>query len=191
MKTRITSLFILLIIGMQTVYASPVAEKELFRINKSYNEENILIISSLTDNKCKFVPRNNSYYSFYWLMNGTKPQAVHPLIKSSVESRVTFVGINSTKDTFKIRLNDLKEINHDLEDNIIEVRAEIINGKCEVNSVIKLGASAQYKDLLLETTFCEVKTNMLGVPNGCSKLELKGRNAANTSTTLKATFKGK
>lgn len=188
MKFIFISLFILSAFVVQTAFS---AEKELFRINKSYNSQNILIIASQVDSNCKFQPVKNNYYYFYWRMNGVEPKPVDPLIKGTVESRVTFLGINSTKDNFKIRLNDLKEINHDLEDNIIEVRAERINGACSVSSVIKLGPSAQYKDLSLESTFCEVRTNMLGLPNGCSLLELKGKNAANTSTNLKVSFKGK
>ena len=92
---------------------------------------------------------------------------------------------------FKIRLNDLSEIKHDLESNIIEARAEILNGKCNVSSILKLGPSAQYKDLSLEKTFCHVKTNMLGVPNGCSQLELRGKNVENRLMNLKVVFEGK
>ena len=112
------------------------------------------------------------------------------MIRSKVQERVAFSGINATRDSFKVKLNDLSEIKHDLEDTNIEAVAALKNGNCDVTSVIKLGASANYRKMNLKRTFCEVDKNLLGVPKGCKYLELQGTDA-DTGEALKVRFKGK
>jgi len=173
----------------QTAFAGQSIERKLFTLEKSLNSENTLNIHTQTDENCKFVTSANGYVNFYWLMDRTTAKEVHPMIRTKVQERVQFIGINKKRDSFKVRLNDLSEIKHDLESNIIEARAEIVNGKCIVNSIIELGASSKYKKLNLQRTYCEVNSFM-GVPNGCKYLELAGRDNA-TGEGLKARFKGK
>ncbi len=179
-----------ILILSNTALAGKVTEKRIFNLEKSLNSENILTIVTQTDENCKFVPKNNEYIDFYWLMDGATRKEVHPMIRSKVQERVKFAGINNDRSVFNVRLNDLSEIKHDLENNIIEVRSEINNGVCTVKSLIKLGASAKYRALNLKRTFCEVETNMLGVPNGCQFLELQGTDN-NTNESLRVRFKGK
>lgn len=188
MKTSLLILASALLLA-QGAFAAQSTEKRLFTIEKSLNSENILNVHTQVDQNCKFVSGNSGYVDFYWLMNGTTHKQVHPTIRSKVQDRVQFVGINGARDTFKVRLNDLSEIKHDLENNIIEVRAEIVNGSCTVNSIIQLGASAKYKNLNLQRTFCEVNS-VMGIPNGCKYLELAGKDNA-TGEGLKARYKGK
>lgn len=176
--------------GAQAAIASGSVERKLFTLEKSVNSENILNIHTFTDNDCKFVSGNNGYIDFYWLMDKQTKKEVHPMIRSKVQERVKFLGLNATKDSFKVRLNDLSEIKHDLEDNNIEVKAEIIAGVCTVKSVIKLGASAKYKKMNLERTYCDVDKNFLGVPSGCNYLDLQGKQI-DTNEVLKVRFKGK
>lgn len=164
-------------------------ERKLFTLEKSLNSENILNIHAQTDENCKFVSNANGYVDFYWLMDGTNTKQVHPMIRTKVQERVQFIGINEARDSFKVRLNDLSEIRHDLESNTIEARAEIVNGTCTVNSIIQLGASAKYKKLNLKRTYCEVNS-VFGIPNGCKFLELAGTDNA-TGEGIKARFKGK
>lgn len=173
----------------QATFAGQSIERKLFSLEKSVNSENILNIHTQTDQNCKFVTNANGYVDFYWLMDGKTAKEVHPMIRTKVQERVQFIGINEKRDSFKVRLNDLSEIRHDLESNIIEVRAEIVNGQCKVNSIIELGASAKYKKLNLQRTFCDVNSFM-GVPNGCKNLELAGKDNA-TGEGLKVQFKGK
>ncbi len=178
------------VLVFNTAMAAEKIERKLFTLEKSYNSENILLIHTQTDENCKFVINNDSYVGFYWLMDGLSKKNVHPMIKSKVEERVAFSGINSTRDSFKVSLNDLREIKHDLEDTKIEAIAAIKNGNCEVSSIIKLGASAKYRKLNLTRSYCEVETNLLGVPKGCKYLELQGKDA-DTGESIKVRFKGK
>ena len=179
------------ILMAQSAFAANTAiERKLFTLEKSLNSENILFIHTQTDENCKFVANSNGYVDFYWLMDGSQKKQVHPMIRSKVQERVKFVGINEAHDSFKVKLNDLSEIKHDLESNEIEARAEVINGECVVKSVIQLGASAKYIKLDLQRTFCEVEKNMVGIPKGCKYLELAGKNDV-TDEGVKARFKGK
>lgn len=173
-----------------SAHAATSNEKRLFTLEKSVNSENILNIVTTTDENCKFVSATNGYVDFYWLMNKTTLKQVHPMIRSTVQERVKFTGINSRRDVFTVQLNDLSEIRHDLESSTIEARAEINNGKCEVKSVIQLGASSKYKKMNLQRTYCEVTTNLIGIPSGCSTLELSGTDNA-TGEKLTVKFKGK
>lgn len=174
----------------QAGMATEMTKRKLFTLEKSLNSENILLIHTQTDESCKFVTNENGYIDFYWLMNGLTKKPVHPMIRSKVQERVAFSGINATRDSFKVKLNDLSEIKHDLEDNNIEAIAVLKNGNCDVSSVIKLGASANYRKMNLKRTFCEVDKNILSVPKGCKYLELQGTDA-DTGESLKVRFKGK
>ncbi len=171
--------------------ANALVEKRLFSLEKNYNPENILVIHTQVDNECRFgVSRNNEYVDFYWLMNGTERKEVHPTIRSQVKNRVSFDGINVNKDSFNIDLNDLKEISHDLESTTIEVRSSIEGGQCQVESLIKLGPTGKYRTLNLKRTYCEVKTNALGIPKGCKFIDLEGVDADN-GKAIKVRFKEK
>lgn len=189
MKTSMLILTGALILA-QSAFAGETIERKLFTLEKSLNSENILLIHTQTDENCKFVPNSNGYVDFYWLMNGTDKKQVHPMIRSKVQERVQFLGINEEHTSFQVRLNDLSEIKHDLESNVIEARAELNNGECVVKSVIQLGASSKYEKLDLQRTYCEVAKNMVGIPNGCKFLELAGADDA-TGAGLKVRFKGK
>jgi hypothetical protein len=170
-------------------------EKRLFTMEKNYNPENIMVIHTQTDADCKFVTSRknseNNFVEFYWMMNhGPETKEVHPSIRSEIKNRVSFQGMNERKDSFRLRLNDLKELKHDLPDTNMEVTAEILGGGCIIKSSLALGASARYRKLELQKSYCDVSKNFLGIPNGCNYLELSGRDAAN-GETLKIRFNRK
>lgn len=181
------ALLIASIFALQTLAIQAAEEKRLFTLEKSYNPENILVIHTQTDNNCNFTTKNGEFLDFYWLMDGTTRKEVHPTIRSQVKGRVSFEGINDRKNSFTVRFNDLNELKHDLEDTTIEIASSFSEGKCKVESIITLGASANHRRLNLTRTYCEVKTNALGIPNGCKFVELEGRDADNNEA-LKVRF---
>ncbi|MBC7427362.1 MAG: hypothetical protein H7336_02040 [Bacteriovorax sp.] len=185
-----TSAILLSQIISQTAISAESIQRKLFTLEKSMNSENILLIHTQTDANCKFVENQNGYVDFYWLMDGNTKKEVHPMIRSKVEERVRFAGINADKTSFKVSLNDLSELKTDLDDNKIEVKSAIVNGACQVQSIIKLGGSAKYKKLNLKRTYCEVEKNFFGVPKGCIYLDLEGTNA-DTGEALKVRFNEK
>jgi hypothetical protein len=159
---------------------SQVSEKLLFTMEKNYHAENIMVIHTQTNNDCKFVMSTKNaeknYLEFYWILgNGKARKEIHSMIRSEIKGRVTFEGLNDVKDSFKVKLNDLKELKHDLADPTLEVTSEIRENKCYVQSVLTLGPSAKYKKIDLKRTYCEVTKNLMGLPNGCSFLQLDGK----------------
>lgn len=154
-------------------------ERRLLTMEKSYNPENIMVIHTQTDRDCKFVAsqKNNdkNYLEFYWIMdNGRSIKEVHSKIRNEIQDRLRFKGINSTRDSFRIQMNDLNELRHDLTDISMEITSEVVGGKCGVKSIMTLGASSRYRKMNLKRTYCDVSKNFVGIPNGCHYLELEG-----------------
>lgn len=183
-----------LILGSFNAFATN-SEKPLFTMEKDHNEENIMMIHAQTDNNCKFITSTKNseknYMEFYWLMNnGKSKKEIHPMIRSTIKERVQFLGMNNTRDSFKIKLNDLTELRHDLSDTTMEITSEIINGECQVKSILTLGASGRYRRIDLDKTFCKVSKNFLGVPNGCRSLDIIGKDIQ-TDEEVKVTFKAR
>lgn len=176
----------------QNTFASQVIEKKLFRMDKNYHSENILIISSHVDENCKFIAKDKDYLDLYWLMNGsdTDRKEIAGAIKSGIQKRVQFEGMSSEGNNFKIRMNDLSELKHDLEDTTIDVKSEISGGVCQVKSILKLGPSSKYRKINLKRFYCEVSTNMIGIPKGCKFVELQG-NDIDTGELVKVRYKSK
>ncbi|MBC7540216.1 MAG: hypothetical protein H7281_15430 [Bacteriovorax sp.] len=171
----------------QIAFTAESVEKKLFTMEKNYHADNIMVINTLTDDSCKFVSKNNEYLDFYWLMDRATRKEINPVIRSQIQERVKFSSINNERNSYKIRLSDLSELNHDLEDTAMEVSSAVINGKCQVKSVLKLGPSGKYRKLNLKRTYCEVTTNLVGIPNGCKFLDLQG-NDADTDEIIKIRF---
>lgn len=170
-------------------------ERKLFTMEKNHNPGNVMMIHTQTDQDCKFVvsSKNNeqNYLEFYWIMDyGQSKKEVHPLIRDEIKKRVSFNGINSNRDSFRISLSDLNELRHDLTDTSMEIVSEINQGKCQVRSVLTLGATGNYKKMDLERTYCEVSKNLIGIPNGCLSLLLEGKDIS-TGENIKVTFKKK
>ena len=171
------------------------AEQKLFTMEKNYNAENVMVIHTQTDKDCKFITSNKNneknYVEFYWVMeNGKYNKEVHSMIRSEIKNRVKFEGINVRRDSFKVRLNDLSEVRHDLTDPTMEVVSEMVNGECTVKSIISLGASSKYRKIDLQKTYCEVTTNFVGIPNGCKYIELIGKDIG-SGEKVKVRFKQK
>ena len=154
-----------------------------------------MMIHTQTDLDCKFVTseknNENNFLEFYWIMDfGHSKKEVHPLIRDEIKKRVSFAGINNRSDSFRITLNDLKELRHDLTDTTMEIISEMNQGKCGVKSILTLGASGKYRKMDLERTYCEVSKNLIGLPNGCTTLLLEGKDASN-GELIKVSFRKK
>ena len=162
-------------------------EKKLFIMEKSYNSQNLLVINTNTDDNCNIVTQNGQLLDFYWLMDGKTRKRVHPLIRSGIDKRVEFVKMDREKNEFKVRMNELKELKHDLKNIELEVSSELIDGECQTKAVLPLGPSANFKKMILTRSYCDVSTNFVGVPNGCNFLELEGTDTA-TGEPLKVRF---
>lgn len=143
-------------------------------MEKSYNSENIMVIHTRTDDECKFPEKKKDLIDFYWLINGKNKKTVHPMIRKGVEERIQVSNISPEGDFFKAKLTDLTEVKHDLPDPALEIKSEVTHGECAVQAILSLGPSQQYRKINLQRTYCEVTTNIMGIPNGCKFLELQG-----------------
>lgn len=180
-------LLLLAALLFQMQISEAIVENNIFTLEKSYHTQNVMKISTYTDEHCNFISSDNSYLNFYWLMDGVIRKKIHPLIRHRVQERIKFEGINSEKNSFKIRLQDLTELKHDLKEIVVVVSSVMEKNVCQIKSIIKLGASENYRLLNIKHTFCEVSINFLGIPNGCKFLELVGVDA-NTGDKIRIRF---
>tara|TARA_Y100000768_G_scaffold103111_1_gene75379 strand:- start:30 stop:593 length:564 start_codon:yes stop_codon:yes gene_type:complete len=164
--------------------------EKLFIMEKSHNPENVMIIEVKLNEKCEFQTyEDGSLLNFYWLMDGGKyTKDIHPLIRHGIAKRVEYKDQAKTKTSFKVALNDLKEVQHDLPDSSLDVSASLDKGKCSVQSILELGPSKNNKKINLTRSFCKVETNVLGIPVGCTFLELEGKTLS-SGKPLHAKFK--
>ena len=170
--------------------ASTPVETKLFLMTKSYNPQNIMVINASLDEDCKFVSSNDQYLSFYWLMDGKTRKPVNSLIIDNIYERFQFNGVNDNATSFSSTLGDLKELKHDLNDPSITVTSMRSGDTCKVRSVLQLGPKDNNRKLSLEKIYCDVSKNIVGIPNGCKYLELKGTDVE-TGDSLTARYNKK
>jgi len=120
--------------------------QSIFQVNKNVNPQNVAVVYTKVDDKCRFVNnpenRDQPIFDFYWLMDGTNYKPMHSLLKSEFRRRMSFVENAGDRAThFIIDANDLKEVDHDIEDPRLDVNAKVIAGGCDVEAFITLGPS--------------------------------------------------
>ena len=124
-----------------------------FRIEKNENPENVMIAYVKLNSKCEFEQDagngSRPIFDFYWLMEGVRFKPVHRLIKRGIRNRLEIVWQVSSKHSFRVRLNDLKELQHDLPKREFTVSAVRSGEGCSVFARIQLGASDREQTLTL------------------------------------------
>ncbi len=74
------------------------------------------------DGSCSFVPdpldAGKPLIDFYWLMDRKNRKTPHPFIKKEVRERLVFESFAADKRSFRVKLSDLKELDHDLPDSV-------------------------------------------------------------------------
>lgn len=139
-----------------------------------------MIVHSMGDGSCSFVPdpldAGKPLIDFYWLMDRKNRKTPHPFIKKEVRERLVFESFAADKRSFRVKLSDLKELDHDLPDSVIDISVSGQAETCTSKALIKLGKSYGYQIMELMSVYSEVKT-CLGVPCGVKFVELRGRNA--------------
>lgn len=161
---------------------------QLFLMEKSHNQENIMVIHTQVNDDCQFV--GERLIDYYWMMDGKKEKRVHSMIKYKIRERLKFDSLAGDKRSFKVQMTDLSEVKHDLEDINIKIISDKSDGSCRVHAILKLGPSKDYKEMILDRTYCEVKKNLVGIPTGCKNLELIGKDLK-TGEELRVKFSGR
>lgn len=183
---KVVGLIFLLVAVMS--YAEEENRVQLFLMEKSHNQENIMVIHTSINDACQFV--GDKLIDYYWMMDGKKEKRVHPMIKYKIKERLKFDELSADKKSFKVQMSDLSEVMHDLDDINIKVFSDQTDGSCRVHAILKLGPSKDYKEMILDRTFCEVKKNLVGIPTGCKNLELIGKDSK-TGEEIRVKFPGR
>lgn len=185
----IIKIIIIVLISIPAIAATDVNRQKLFLMEKNYHQGNLMVISAMTNKECQFVAKEGTeeFVDYYWLMDGSKEKKIHPLIRSGIKKRTKFNGLVENKKEFHIELKDLSELKHDLNDINIDVKSELVDGKCLVKSILKLGPSENNRSIALTRTFCDVNKNFVGIPTGCKSLELTGTDVK-TNQEVKVKF---
>ncbi len=149
----ILSILSLLTINPETASAKEVSNvpqigkhQSIFVVNKSVNPQNIAVVYTKVDDKCRFVNntknRDLPVFDFYWLMDGKNYKPMHALLKYEFGKRIEMEeGEGDRTSHFVIAANDLKEVSHDIADPRLNVHSKVIAGGCDVEAFITLGPS--------------------------------------------------
>lgn len=169
------------------------AHYRVITVEKSINPENIMVVYTKVDSHCRFITdpaqRDQPVFDFYWLMNRKSYKPVHKLIKGEVRKRLEFeLDPSDRHQSFYVRMNDMKEVHHDLRDNRLNVRSENVGGKCVVSATMTLGPSAGNAKIYLSKVYSEAKKGLI-MPSLVS-ISLTGKDV-NSGKTISKTYKAK
>jgi hypothetical protein len=111
------------------------------RVEKSENPQNILIAYTKLDPKtCEFVKdpehKDQAFFDFYWLMDGTRYKRVHPLIVRAIRQRFKWLGQAADHRSFQLEMTDLKELKDAPKRAVLTVAAQ---PDCQVTTSMQLG----------------------------------------------------
>jgi hypothetical protein len=148
-------------------------------VKKSVHPQNDLVAYTRLDEDCRVAREGKDktpVLDFYWLMDHARYKPVNPLIKKGIRKRLeveTAPAASAGPDGFAVRLNELKEVEHDLGPNPrLRVRARRTPRGCVAEARMTLGPSDKNAEIRLEEIYSEA--------------ELKGRLSAKVkSVTLK------
>lgn len=162
-------------------------------VEKSINPENIMVVYTKVDSQCRFLTdpaqRDQPVFDFYWLMDRKNYKPVHKLIKGEVRKRMEFqIDREDRHNSFYVNLNDMKEVRHDLKDNRLHVRSEMVEGKCQVSASMTLGPSAGNAKIHLNKVYSEAKKGLI-MPSLVS-ITLSGKDVTSGKAVSK-TYKAK
>lgn len=136
------------------------AHYPVFIVEKNENPQNILVAYTKLNSKCEIELDGKSkapIFDFYWLMDRKNFKPVNRLIVGGIRERLASEGKQGTdRHSFRVRVNDLKELNQDLGQPSLEVigRAKT-QGGCEVLASMQLGPSDKNVRLRLESIYSE------------------------------------
>ena len=154
-------------LGAELSQIAPIgAHYRLFTVEKSINSQNIMVVYTKLDSQCRFLTdpneRDQPVFDFYWLMDGRRYKRVHPLIKAEVKKRLEFqVDSTDRQHSFYVKLNDMKEVRHDLRDNRLHVSSSMENGACHVGAMMSLGPSAGNANIEVTKFYSEAKRGLI------------------------------
>lgn len=165
----------------------------ILTLEKSENPQNLLVLFTRVDDKCQLAKvEGRPVLSQYWLMNRIAFKPVHPMIQQGIGRRVQLIYKTenaSSLPSYQIRLNDLKEMNHDLGPSpTVLVKASSVGGLCAVETRLKLGPSNQNRVLEIASIYAKSKKTFSPPFRKIESLTLKGTDAETGESITRTYF---
>ncbi|HXT01358.1 MAG TPA: hypothetical protein VN915_11830 [Elusimicrobiota bacterium] len=131
-------------------------------VRKSVHPRNDLVVYTRLDDECRIVRQGDSpALDFYWLMDRRSFKPVNPLIKRGIRKRLeveTGSVPDAGADSFSVRLNELKEVQHDLGPNPrLRVRSSKTARGCRAEARMTLGPSDKNAEIRLDEIYSEAE----------------------------------
>jgi hypothetical protein len=156
----------------------------LFELHKDRNPENVLVIHTYADSRCRLIGSmrdKERLIDMYWRMNDGSAKAcykpTHPKIKSETLKSLKVTSLSPDKKTFTIDITQLDQLQHDLPSSEVVVALAPAGSGCRAEARLPL-ASSGGKVLRIQEIEAKGKYEM-GVPRrGVKEIELKGVDSA-------------
>jgi hypothetical protein len=156
------SLIIMLFVSLAS--AAPPTEvgehQKLFVIKKSENPQNIMVVYTKVDVQCRFVLHDSvPVLDIYWLMNGEKYKAVHPMLRSEIQKRLNYSFEKFKPHSFNLRIAGTKELTPDFPEVPITITANRSGSGhgCDVEAFIKFDSTNEKTHLEVVQAISERK----------------------------------
>jgi hypothetical protein len=169
---------------------------KVLTIEKSIHPQNQMVAYTKLDEDCRVLrdekQSNKPLLDFYWLMDGVRYKRVHPLIKRGIRKRLEVEADTSPvtgANVFAARLNDLNEVENDLGNPLMTVRARKSAEGCEVQAEITLGPSDKNEAIRLDSIYSEAVITG-GISAKVKSITLKGADLL-TGRPVSRTYRAK
>lgn len=157
---------------------------EVFRLEKSENPQNVLVIYTRLDDQCRFQldPENPimPIFGFYWLMDRTNYKPVHSLIRGGIAERLQVdipANFSEMRSAFTVLVKDLTQVDRTLENAYVKVASRKDGKSCVVKSTFDIeGPNKQSSALTLDKIYAESETTVLPPFRRVIMLKLQGQN---------------
>ena len=159
-------------------------------VEKDVNPQNIMVVYTKLGRQCEMqLEDQEPNFNFYWLMDRKSYKPVNSIIESNIRGRLELEAAQggAQRDTFFVKVNDLKEMDHDLKNPKLTVKSRLENGKCFVESFMQLGPSNGNVMIRLDSIFTEGGSLFHPTPD---QVTLKGVNLK-TGAAVSRTYKAK
>lgn len=138
----------------------------IFVVEKSENPQNILVAYTKLGPDCRFQDNPDEdpkrLLDYYWKMDRENYKPVHSLIKRGIRERLALESAADGLKGFRVRINDLSELKHDLEKALVSVTASARgNGECDVRAILTLGPSDNSRNVLLSSIQVQSRKKLL------------------------------
>jgi hypothetical protein len=126
-------------------------------VKKSVHPRNELIVYTRLDENCRVArEKGRAVLDYYWLMDGSSYKPVNPLLKRGIRKRLEVES--DLADGFSVRLNELKEVEHDLGPNpSLRVLAARGAAGCFAEARMTLGPSNKGAEIRLDEIYTEAE----------------------------------